>query len=98
MANYAETLDANAKMRKNPKPQLESIQLSRAENGGVIARHRMSRFEGKEPEHAFGADEGHKLAAHLTEHLGIKMSAAKVKMSETHGEQSQEPEPEADED
>jgi hypothetical protein len=93
MANYAETLDQNAKMRRKPKPQLESIQLSKAENGGVIARHRMTEFVGKEPEHPFGADEGHKLAEHLEKHLGIKM-----KMSETHGEQSQEPEPEADED
>jgi hypothetical protein len=93
MANYAETLDTNAKMRNKPKPQLESIQLSKAENGGVIARHRMTTFDGKDPEHVFGADEGHKLAQHLEKHLGIK-----VKMSETHGEQSQEPEPEPDED
>lgn len=91
MANYAETLDHNAKMRRNPKPQLEAIHLSKAENGGVIARHRMSTFAGKEPEHVFGADEGHKLAAHIEKHMGIKMS-------ETHGDQSQEPEPEVDED
>jgi hypothetical protein len=98
MANYAEALDSNAKMRKNPKPQLESIHLSKATNGGVIARHRMTTFEGKEPEHAFGAEDGHELAAHIEKHLGIKMPAAKVKESETHGAQSQEPEPEADED
>jgi len=90
MASYAETLDANAKMRKRPKPQLEAIHLSKAENGGVIARHRMSEYVGKEPEHVFGADEGHKLAAHIEEHLGIKMS-------ETKGAPSEEPEKEADE-
>lgn len=93
MPNYAETLDQNAKMRKNPKPQLESIHLSKATNGGVIARHRMTTFDGKEPEHVFGAEDGHKLAEHLEKHLGIKM-----KMSETHGAQSQEPAVEADED
>lgn len=93
MPNYAETLDANAKMRTRPKPQLEAIHLSKAENGGVIARHRMSDYVGKEPEHVFGADEGHKLAAHLEKHLGIKM-----KMSETHGAPSEEPKKEADED
>lgn len=91
MTNYAETLDANAKMRKRPKPQLEAIHLSKAENGGVIARHRMSDYVGKEPEHVFGADEGHKLAGHLEKHLGIKMS-------ETHGAPSEEPKKEADED
>ncbi len=90
MANYAEVLDHNAKVRKNPKPQLESIHLSKATNGGVIARHRMTMSDGKEPEHVFGAEDGHKLAAHIEEHLGIKMS-------ETHGAQSQEPEPEPDE-
>jgi hypothetical protein len=93
MADYAQTLDANAKMRKRPKPQLEAIHLSKAENGGVIARHRMSEYMGKEPEHVFGSDEGHKLAQHLEKHLGIKM-----KMSEMHGEQNEEPEPEPDED
>ncbi len=93
MANYAETLDSNAKMRKKPKPQLEAIHMSKAENGGVIARHRMSEYMGKEPEHVFGADEGHLLAAHIEKHLGIKM-----KMSETHGKESEEPKTEPDED
>jgi hypothetical protein len=93
MADYAETLDQNAKMRKNPKPQLESIHLSKATNGGVIARHRMTIFDGKEPEHVFGAEDGHKLAQHLEKHLGIKMT-----IGETHGEQSQEPKTEPGED
>lgn len=83
MPGYAETLDANAKMRKRPKPQLESIQLSKAENGGVIARHRMTEYVGKEPEHAFGAEDGHKLAAHIEKHLGIKMSSIDPKEAYT---------------
>lgn len=91
MASYAETLDTNARMRKRPKPQLEAIHLSKAENGGVIARHRMSEYVGKEPEHVFGADEGHKLAAHIQEHLGIKMAPP------SKGDGSEEPEKEADE-
>lgn len=91
--DYAQTLDSNAQMRKRPKPQLQAIHLSKATNGGVIARHRMSEYSGKEPEHVFGADEGHKLAAHLEKHLGIKM-----KLAETHGAESQEPETEPDED
>ena len=85
MAHYAETLDHNARMRKAPKPQLRSIELSKAENGGVIAEHRMTEYSGAEPKHVFGADEGHKLAEHLQEHLGIKMS-------EEHGAESEEPE------
>lgn len=93
MPNYAETLDTNAKMRAKPKAQLEAIHLSKATNGGVIARHRMTTFDGKEPEHVFGAEDGHKLAQHLEKHLGIKMT-----MAETHGEQSQEPATEPDED
>lgn len=81
---YAEALDHNAKARREPKSVLESIQLKKADNGGVVASHRMTRYEGAEPVHAFGADEGHLLAAHLTKHLGIKMS----------GETSQEAEKE----
>lgn len=70
---YAEVLDHNATMRRKPKNVLAAIELKKADNGGVVANHRMSSFEGKEPVHAFGADEGHKLAAHIEKHLGIKM-------------------------
>ena len=84
---YAEVLDHNAKMRKRSKPQLEAIHLSKAENGGVIARHRMSEYTGKEPEHAFGAEEGHKLAAHIQEHLGMKMPTGAAEAEEESGEE-----------
>ena len=63
----------SARPNKRPKNVLQSIMLHKAENGGVVAEHRMSQFHGKEPMHVFGANEGHKLAAHLTEHLGIAM-------------------------
>lgn len=73
MADYAETLDHNANMRRKSKSVLASIELKKADNGGVVANHRMTPYSEKEPVHAFGADEGHKLAAHIEEHLGIKM-------------------------
>ncbi len=75
MADYAATLDSNARMRRRPKPQLRSIEVSKAENGGVIAEHRMTEYTGKEAKHVFGADEGKKFAAHMEKHLGIKMSS-----------------------
>ena len=90
---YAEALDHNAKMRKRPKPQLEAIHLSKAENGGVIARHHMSEYVGKEPEHAFGAEDGHELAAHIEKHLGIKMPKPSAG-DETHGGTDVEPDEE----
>ena len=73
MAKFEEAISSGRGRMKPPKVELHSINLKKAENGGVIAEHRMSTFEGSEPVHAFGADEGHKLAAHLQEHLGIKM-------------------------
>ena len=91
--DYAQTLDSNAKMRRRPKAQLEAIHLSKATNGGVIARHRMSEYSGKEPEHVFGAEDGHLLAAHLEKHLGIKMKTA-----EPHAAEGEESESEGGED
>ena len=79
MAGYAETLDHNANMRRKPKNELAAIELKKADNGGVVANHRMTRFEGKEPVHAFGPEEGHLLAAHIKEHLGIKMPGGAAK-------------------
>lgn len=76
MGTYAETLDHNANMRNRPKNQLAAIELKKADNGGVVAQHRMTQFDGKEPVHAFGKEEGHMLAAHLEKHLGIKMPVA----------------------
>ena len=58
---------------KKPKQFMRHMELTPAENGGAVARHVMNTYDGKEPVHAFGADEGHKLAAHIEEHLGIKM-------------------------
>ena len=89
--NYAEALEHKAEMKREPKAKLAEISMKKADNGGVVVNHRMSRYDGAEPVHAFGADEGHLLAAHIEKHLGIKMS-------ETKGPQSEEPDKEADED
>jgi len=71
---YAEALsDRKPPMSKKPKNELQHIMLSKAENGGVIAEHRMSQFDGKEPKFAFGKGEGGKLAEHLTKHLGMQI-------------------------
>lgn len=74
---YAEALSAPRGRVKTPKNEFMSMALKKTANGGVVAEHRMSTFDGKEPVHAFGADEGRKLAAHITEHLGISMPGAK---------------------
>jgi hypothetical protein len=89
--NFSEALEHKAQIKREPKSVLESIQLKKADNGGVVANHRMTRFDGKEPVHAFGAEDGHLLAAHIEKHLGIKMT-------ETKGKQSEEPEVEANEE
>ncbi len=85
MANYAEMLDHNATMRRKPKNVLEHIKLKKADNGGVVAEHSMTSFEGKQPVHAFGKDEGHLLAAHIEKHLGIAMPHAQNQESEESG-------------
>lgn len=95
--NYAEALEHKAELRREPKAKLATMELKKADNGGVVASHRMTRFEGSEPVHAFGSEEGHLLAAHIEKHMGIKMPGHEV-MGKEKGAQSQEPEKEADED
>ena len=85
--NYAEALETKAASRREPKNVLEHIQIKKADNGGVVASHHMTRYDGKEPVHAFGADEGHLLAAHLEKHLGIKMAASKSEEPEEKAEE-----------
>jgi hypothetical protein len=75
VAEYAEALSMPHGRSKKPKNELQSISLKKSDNGGVVAEHRMTSFDGKEPIHAFGADEGQKLAAHIEQHMGIKMGA-----------------------
>ena len=64
------------------KKEIRRIEIEPAENGGHTVTHRYSDMqrEGRhgiqssyvEPEtHVFGADEGHKMLAHLANHLSI---------------------------
>lgn len=56
-----------------PKKELQHIQMKQAENGGVIAEHHFTSYEHKPEPHVFGEGDGKGLAAHIEEHLGIKM-------------------------
>lgn len=94
MASFEEALSQRPKTKKAGPPVLRSIQIEKAENGGHIAQHRFhNNGPGPyhEPEsHVFGADEGHKLLAHVAKHLGIKGQAE----SEGEGEMAEEGEAE----
>jgi hypothetical protein len=67
--------------RKPPKV-LDHIELRPAANGGAIAEHHFTSYEHKAEPHAFGADEGKELTAHIMEHM--KMSAPEAE-DETGG-------------
>ena len=88
MADYAEALSVPRPKRE--KNVVQEIMLRKAENGGVVAEHHMSRFDGKHPVHAFGADGGHKLAAHLEKHLGISMGGVREPVAGTEQEREAE--------
>ena len=66
------SMPGGMKMKKEKK-MLRSIELRPSENGGIIAEHRFSSNHPGE-EHTFAAEEGHKLAAHLTKHMGMQIS------------------------
>lgn len=63
------------KRMKMPKKELETIHLKKAEGGGAVAEHHFTNYEHKPETHVFGADEGGKLAAHIGQHMGMKMGA-----------------------
>lgn len=54
--------------------ELDHIRLSKAENGGHLAEHHYTSYEHQPEKHVFGEDEGEKLHAHLSEHLGVSCS------------------------
>lgn len=58
--------------RKQPKV-LSHGELREAENGGVTLEHHFTNYEHKPEVHVFGDGDGHKLAAHIEKHFGIKM-------------------------
>jgi len=102
---YAQALDHNAAVRKGNKSKavLNQLRIEEAENGGHVVEHHFESGTGAyhEPEtHVFAEPEGKpKLAKghvlqHIAEHLGIPHEV----IGKTHGEPSQEPEKEEDED
>lgn len=74
---------------KMPKKELEAIHLKEAENGGVTAEHHFTHYEHKPEVHVFSDGDGHKLAAHIEKHLGIKMpgKSSTESSEETEGDQ-----------
>lgn len=79
----AEAISSRPSPMKKPKSELRGIMLKKAENGGVVAEHHMSEWSGKEPMHAFGAEEGPKLAAHIEQHMGMKMPGGEPEEEES---------------
>jgi hypothetical protein len=73
MASYGEALSTKPKGMKMPKNELREMVLRKADNGGIVAEHRMSNFEGHAPMHTFSAGEGAKFAAHISKHLGMQI-------------------------
>jgi hypothetical protein len=71
-ARVQEAATAAPAEKKMPKI-LHHIELTAAQNGGAMAEHSFTHYEHKPEVHVFGANEGHKLAAHIEKHLGIKM-------------------------
>lgn len=70
MASYSEALDRP--MMKRQKKMLRSIEMRKAENGGVIVEH---HFESMHPseEHTFGPEQGHELASHIGKHMEMNL-------------------------
>jgi hypothetical protein len=67
---------------------LHEMTLSAPKNGGAIAQHTFTHYEHKPEVHAFAANEGPKLAAHIEQHLGIKMPG----MAKANRAEMEEPE------
>lgn len=77
MASHGAMKEQAASVAATPKksPQfLRHMRLEPAQNGGVVVHHEMNNWdEKKQLPHTFSSEDGHKLAAHIEKHLGIKM-------------------------
>lgn len=73
MASYGKAKETMPVEPRAPKKELLEMRLRKAKNGGVVVEHQMTTYDGKPEIHAFGGDEGHKLAAHVEKHMGITM-------------------------
>ena len=81
---YSEALSSRPKPAKAGPKELREYSIEKADNGGHIAKLRFHQENGPyhEPEsHVFGADEGHKLIAHMSKHMGLKGASAKAEES-----------------
>lgn len=108
MPNYSEVLDHNAAARKSGahRPVIDHIRIEEAENGGHSVEHHLESGAGPyhEPKtYVFGKHDGPKpqlpeghVLHHIAKHMGIPHEV--ISKSETHGEPSEEPEKEPDED
>ena len=81
---YHEPTVAQAPKEKMRPKVLHSIEVKHAENGGHILSH---RFDNSGPgygyheteDHAFGAEEGDKVIAHIAKHMGLSRGKAEEK-------------------
>jgi hypothetical protein len=80
---------------RKPKKELAHIEVHPGEAGGAALYHVFTHYEHpKEGPHIFGSEEGQKMVAHLSKHLGMEMgsqkSAAGKSKSETEKSEAEE--------
>jgi hypothetical protein len=71
-ARVAEAATEAPSKVKMPKV-LQEMALRKGQTGGAVAEHMFTHYEHKPEVHVFGASDGAKLAAHIEQHLGLKM-------------------------
>jgi hypothetical protein len=84
---YGEAISQPKSMKK-PKNELREMVLRKADNGGIVAEHRMTNYDEKAPMHTFSASEGAKFAAHITKHLGMQIPGNVADGPETEDEKA----------
>ena len=70
-----EMTEARGARGRKAKKVLHHLEIHHAENGGHTVQHHFSSDGGQyhEPEpHVFGEGEGHKMLAHVAEHMGVE--------------------------
>ena len=98
MANYAETLDHNAAMRRGAgkKATLGHLRIEEAENGGHVVEHHFESGSGayQEPKtHVFSAHSGAKPQlpeGHVLHHIAKAMNIPHEVMGEHNAEEEPE--------
>lgn len=67
-----EMTEARGARGRKAKKVLHHIEIHHAENGGHIVTHHHESFEHPPEPHVFGEGEGHKMLAHVAEHMGVE--------------------------